>query len=218
MIAAAIFDMDGLLLDTERRAFEIFNEVAVRFDDAVDLGTYATFVGLPKRDFAKALSQVFAAGVPVNEMAERFYEEVDTRLHTSGPPPKTGAVKIVAELRNRGIGLGVATSTYKQSALRALTDANMLEYFDTMVFGDEVEVGKPAPDIFLEACRRIGVAPEQALVFEDSPRGLKAAHGAGCRPILVPDVAAPSEAEKELAFRCYNSLSDALEDLDALLA
>ena len=113
-------------------------------------------------------------------------------------------------LKQEGYRLCVATSTRASTAKEELIDAGILPHFEDLVGGDNIKNGKPAPDIFLEAARRISVEPENCIVFEDSINGIKAAYNAGMKPIMVPDMVEPTEEILPMIYRRFNSLDEAI--------
>jgi HAD superfamily hydrolase (TIGR01509 family) len=218
MIHAAIFDMDGLLLDTERLAFELLNELLQEYNLEVDRATYGTFVGLPKDAFPAALGEALHLDSGAEDLCNRFYDTVHERIHGSQPPLKNGAIEILSELKGRAFPMALATSTYHQMAMPALRSTGIHSFFDHIITGDQIDRGKPAPDIFLKAAEHLQTDPASIVVFEDSPKGIAAAHSAGSRPILIPDLAEPSEREMQMAYAVYSSLKEALPHLDEILA
>jgi len=120
---------------------------------------------------------------------------------------------MLAYLKGQDIPLGLATSSARDTALTYLGRAGLLDYFDILVGGDEIEVSKPAPDIYLEAVRRLGAEPATALAFEDSDNGVKAAHAAGLRVVQIPDLAPPSDEVMAFGHMTATSLPEAAAKL-----
>ena len=114
-------------------------------------------------------------------------------------PLKPGVVEILEELRRRKVKVALASSTRKAVVEQELRDAGILHYFEKVICGDMVERSKPAPDIFLKTCEELGVEPERSYAIEDSYNGIRSAHGAGMRPIMVPDLSEPTEEMERLA-------------------
>lgn len=200
----AIFDMDGLLFDTENIYQETWNELAA--ENGVTLG--ADFVGDICGTSGAHMCRVIEKHYGVADgsiIMEECMKRVRQKLKVY-VPKKPGAERIVKAFHDKGMRLAVASSSYPEQIESNLKLAGMREYFDAVVSGKEVEHGKPAPDIFLLAAERIGCTPETCYVFEDSENGIHAGKAAGCTAIMIPDVLAPSEEIKEIADGIYESL------------
>lgn len=213
--AGAIFDMDGLLFDTER----VFQTVwrAIADERGVTLAD----------DFVRTISGT--NGDMMRRIVERYYHcddgdaiirEVMARVRqklAKEVPVKPGAHEIVRFFRESGIRLAVASSSPREQVVSNLTLTGLLSYFDAIVSGGDVENGKPAPDCFLCAARAMGCDPEECFVFEDSLSGVRAGHAAGCDTIMVPDLIRPTPEVLPLCFRVCDSLTDALKVVRGLL-
>jgi len=188
---AVIFDMDGLLLDTEQLSWWSLDDLA-RARGVPDAEMiFPKLVGRNRADHLRIFARYLPGGVdPVafdTDWKAGFQE-----LMAEHVPVKPDAETMLAYLKGKDIPLGLATSSARDKALTYLGRAGLLDYFDILVGGDEIEVSKPAPDIYLEAARRLGVEPQTALAFEDSDNGVKSAHAAGLRVVQIPDLAPPS--------------------------
>lgn len=118
----------------------------------------------------------------------------------NGLPVKPGAPQILKWLKEAGYAIGLASSTRSSSVYRYLEQSGLKGYFSVVITGDMIEHSKPRPDIYLMACDRLGVQPEEAYAIEDSPNGIRSAHAAGMCPIMVPDMIEPDEEMKWLSF------------------
>ena len=134
-------------------------------------------------------------------------------MKENGLPIKPGVPEILRWLKDAGYTVGLASSTRSSSVFGHLEQSGFRDYFQTVVTGDMVEHSKPRPDIYLLACRELGVEPEQAYAIEDSPNGIRSAHAAGMRPIMVPDMIAPDEEMRKLSFLIRKDLFEVLEYL-----
>ena len=132
-------------------------------------------------------------------------------------PHKPGLVTFLEYLHARRVPRAVATSTATAIATDLLERAGVRHHFTVIVGGDQVERGKPAPDIFLAAATRLGSPPDECLVLEDSGPGIRAAAAAGMRPILVPDRSEPAPEVRQLAYAVVGSLADAQSVIEQLL-
>ena len=173
MIQAVIFDLDGLLVDTETICFQILKEILARFGHPFSLEEYT-------RDYSGKPETVNAA-----HLAQAY------QLPAQGVALKPGAKELLAYLRETGRGVAMASSSTRERALNLLDQHRVTEYFQQFVFAGEVERGKPNPDVFLKACEKLGRAPGDCLVLEDSEAGIQAAHAAGTPVICVPDLKTP---------------------------
>lgn len=144
------------------------------------------------------------------ECKRRVAEEL-----AGGVPLKPGCREILASLHARGIPMAIGSSGRRAQIESNLSVSGLTSYFSAIASGDEVLHGKPAPDIFLLAAKRLGVSPADCYVFEDSPNGIRAAHAAGMKPILIPDLMPVTEEIASLTVGVYKVLTDALEELVA---
>ena len=202
----AIFDMDGLLLDTERLYIAAMEQAARRF------GVRHT------QELETALAGT--NGAQAEAVLHRFFPSVDTTALIKAcndqvwewlaeqVPLKPGARELPLFFREQGIRTAVASSTAKKLVLRNLRLAGILDCFDAIVSGQEVEHGKPAPDVFLLAARQIGCAPEDCYVFEDSVSGCLAGIAAGCATVMVIDLFQPTEEVRSGVTAIYHSLPE----------
>lgn len=198
VLRAAIFDMDGLLFDTEsvgRWAWtEALAEVGLTMTDAL----YRRLVGKDMDSRRRILGEHFGAALPFEQVKERRLAIGDERERSGGLAAKPGARELVNALADAGVPLALGTGTERERALRRLRDGGM-DRFGVIVTSADVAAGKPAPDIFLEAARQLGVAPQECVVFEDSPAGVAAAVRAGMAVFVVPDLEPPTAEELRVA-------------------
>lgn len=207
MIKAVIFDMDGLMLDTERLTVKAWDQIG----EELGVGPFGHLVP-PLIGRNRAANEAFMLeqfhGDPsfetILELKEAYFQKY---FAEHGIPVKEGLFDLLKWLNEAGILISVATSTVEETAREELTETGILPYFDEMVCGNMVKNGKPAPDIFLLAAEKLGIAPENCMVLEDSPSGIRAAFAAGMRPVMVPDLVQPDEEISAMLFRKVDSLS-----------
>lgn len=215
-IRAAIFDMDGLLFDTESIARWAWKQALATHGYTMSDELYNEFIGRDLSWREKILKKRYGENFPFDSVTAQRIQIGDERELREGLPTKAGVLDLLKELSNLGVIIGLATGTSRIRTIRRLTNAAIDHYFTTIVTSEDVAQGKPAPDIFLEVSRRINIAPLHCLVFEDSCVGVEAAFTAGMRTIMVPDIEQPSTEIKKLAYRVLNSLeqvSDIIEEL-----
>lgn len=203
MIQAIIFDMDGLLLDSERIVKRSWEEAGGEMGIA-HMGEHI-YQTLGKnrewRDayFRKTLGEEFPIGDFQKRAGRHFHKIVDNE----GMPLKEGVRELLTYAKAKGYKIAVATSSSREYSIRALEEAGIFAYLDGGVFGDMVQHSKPDPEIYKKACRCIGMLPEACLALEDSPAGVRSAYAAGLKVIVVPDLLEPPEDVLSLAYeRC----------------
>jgi HAD superfamily hydrolase (TIGR01509 family) len=203
-IEAALFDMDGLLLDTEALYIQAMQAAAQQLDLEMPLSLCHAMVGLPGPKCNLMIQEFYGKGFSIDvfrsHYAANIRELLDERI-----PVKPGAIELLDFLEARGVPRAVATSAGRTTAEHHLARAGILGRFQALATRDDVTHAKPEPDIYLEAARRLGVAPERCIAFEDSNVGLTAAHAAGTMAIMVPDILPPLP---EVRAKCVTVVSD----------
>ncbi len=205
-----IFDIDGLMLDTERMAIAAWNRALAMRGYALDHDSFMRLVGLTVEDTGRALEEMLGPAFPTQEMfaaRNAFYKE---DIETNGIPVKPGLLELLDFLEANQVTKAVASSTPCWFAPVKLASARLDQRFEVMVCGDMVTRGKPAPDLFLEAARRINIAPERCVVLEDSEVGIIAAHNARMLPLMVPDIKQPGPEIRALAYRVLPTLREVI--------
>ena len=210
---AVLFDMDGLMLDSEREAQACLSRATVEQQQALTADDLMALVGkdeLASRTYLAARLGPDRASALLTRSRALYVEAV-----ARGIPQRPGVLALLRWLAGHGIARAVGTSTQRPLALRKLEIAGLLPYFDTVVTASDVAQAKPAPDIYLLAAARLGMDPADCLVLEDSPIGVRAAFAAGIRVIQVPDLLAPDDALRGLGHRIVASLGEVQQLLEA---
>jgi HAD superfamily hydrolase (TIGR01509 family) len=191
-VKAALFDMDGLLIDSEAVYIKAMQAAARSFELEMPLEFCHRMVGIPRAECNVMIQELYGEGFNLEEFRGVYSANV-SRLMEVRVPVKTGVVEVLALLADHNIPCGVATSALRATAESHLGRTGLLPRFATLVARDDVERAKPFPDIYLEAARRLAIPPGNCIAFEDSSPGLTAAHAAGTMAIMVPDILQPSD-------------------------
>jgi len=206
IFSSVIFDMDGLMFDTEHIAqagwVQAARECGYKFSDE----TFRYVVGRTLADVERISRDTFGEGFPFWDVYRRKQEYVQDHLEQHGLALKPGLLELLDALEAIPLPKAVASSSTCEIILRNLRLAGLQGRFEGLVGGDEILHGKPAPDIFLLASKKLGIPAQQCLVLEDSNAGIKAAHTAGMIAVMIPDLIPPSEETMQLAYRILSSL------------
>lgn len=209
MIQAVIFDMDGLMFDTERLWDTLWEPACQALNLAMPANLEEFLAG------GRGL-----AGTKLNEHIQKYFPQIDPQVIVEkvwelaeerfgqGVPCKPGLEELLKMLEEKKIPRIVASSSPRALILKNLETTGMSRYFEQVVCAADVRFSKPAPDIFLEAARRLGVDIDKCLVLEDSFNGVRAGHAAGAVTVMVPDIAQPDEEIRTLYNRCCRDLHE----------
>lgn len=213
MIRAAIFDMDGILFDTERLCCDAWRAVSAASGYTMDDGLFFSCVGRNNRDTKDLVMSTLGPSFPYDAFNLEAKQWMLDRMSLNGPPEKPGVRALFDWLSAAGIPIALATSTSEKSARWMIERAGLSRYFDAFAFGSEVRKGKPEPDIFLLARDRLGSMPvSDCAVFEDSPAGIRAASTAGMRTVFVMDMIRPEPEILSLVWKEIGSLDQAANE------
>jgi len=213
-VTAVIFDMDGLMFDTERLARDAWRRAMAEHGYALDDDLYLAAVGLTLEGACRVFVDAFGPELPIDDVEAAKAGYLREMLEP-GPPLKHGLLDLLDGLEALGLPKAVASATARAEVGRRLARVDLLARFGGVVGGDEVARGKPAPDLFLLAGERLGASPAGCIVFEDSEAGVKAAAAAGMAVVVVPDLVEPSPSVRALATAVLPSLAEALEVVGA---
>ncbi|WP_273323729.1 HAD family hydrolase [Vallitalea guaymasensis] len=216
MIEGIIFDMDGLMLDTESIALESWERAGKDFGYVISRDLMMKAVGRTLVDTRKLLVKNLGDDFPFEEVRKVRIDYTKEFMSLNGVPMKEGLIEFLEYCRTMEIPTAVATSTNRSDAIELLEKVDIVGYFNTIVCGDEIEKGKPEPDIFLMASKKLGVKPERCIVLEDSETGILAATRANMIPIWIPDIIAESDIARENARYICDSLNEVNIIIDEL--
>ena len=206
---AVIFDLDGLLADTEIISLKVYQELLKDFGILFTEETYSReYSGHREEENVQRFLDTYDLPWNFDQTLEKVYE-LEARILVKGVNLKKGAKNLLAFLQREGIPIALATSSVESRARMILDSNGILSLFDHLVFAKDVKRSKPYPDIFLKACIDLNVLPENCLVLEDSEAGIEAAYRAGIPVICIPDLKMPAQS-------FLNKTEQVFQDLDAV--
>ncbi|MCR5771487.1 MAG: HAD family phosphatase [Butyrivibrio sp.] len=197
---AVIFDMDGTLTDTEKYYQQAWPEALAHFGYEASSETVLEFRSLGKPFALKRFKELFGEDFDYDLVRDYRRGLVRDLIEKNGIPLKKGAVEILKWLIENNITTAIATANEYARTKRYLEKLGIGEYFDKVICADMVKLGKPAPDIYIRACRELGKEPSRVFAVEDSPNGVKSAYDAGCKVIMVPDLTEPDEELQKMLY------------------
>ena len=210
-VFGVLFDMDGVVLDTEKLYARFWAEAAhalgypMTYEQALGMRSLNSAAGQAK------LESYFGPGVSRAVMRDKRVELMDAYVAEFGVEAKPGIHELLEALKEKGIRVAIATSSPKDRATAYLQSLGLLEKFDCICSGHDVKHGKPEPDIYLHAAACIGIPGENCLAIEDSMAGIESAFRAGCMPVLVPDLDGSDEQMRKMLFAEADSLLELIE-------
>ena len=216
MIKAIIFDMDGLMIDSERVTFKCYQEILKGMNLTMDEEFYKTLLGKPLKGIYQRFYDVYGNDFPIEDVIKDVHALMAKRFETEGVPIKTGLKSLLEYLKENNYKTIVATSSNRDRVDTILSQAQITDYFDDSICGDEVTKGKPNPEVFLKSCQKLGVNVDEAIVLEDSEAGIQASYDAGIKVICIPDMKYPEKQYEEKTFKILKDLNDVTEYLKSL--
>lgn len=209
-IKAVVFDMDGVLFDTERISceccFEAAEELGISITKQAVYGCFGLNGADCRTHVIRSMEAVYPGGSFPFEAYRKKHDLLFAQRLQEGPPLKTGVRELLDFLREKGIRTAVASSTNYQRVMSNLTCTGLDGYFQEVVTGNMVEHSKPQPDIYLKACDALGIKPQNAAAVEDSPNGIRSAAAARMTAIMVPDMVEPTAELEALIDLKFDSL------------
>lgn len=211
VIKGLIFDMDGLLIDTERLSFEalVYDCRQRGFELTLEQFLGIRSLSIPKCE--EKFKGYFGEDFDFKDSFEKHFLYMSQHIDKYGVPMKKGADSILKYAKEKGLRIALATSTPLDIAEGYLRSLGLWEYFDKVQSAADIKNGKPAPDVYLAASSLLGLAPSECMAFEDSPNGVRSASSAGCITVMVPDLSGPDEELEKLIFASVSDLDEAVE-------
>lgn len=219
MIRAVVFDMDGVLFDTERisceSCFEASRQLGLGITEEAVYGCFGLNAADGRVHVIGCMEHAYPGGTFPYDAYKQKHDELFAKRLEDGPPLKEGVRELLAFLREKGVKTAVASSTNYTRVKSNLDRSGLTKYFEEVIAGNMVEHSKPQPDIYLKACSALGVNPKEAAAVEDSPNGIRSAAAAGMLTVMVPDMVQPTpelEALYDLKFDSLSGLQKYLEE------
>ena len=211
---AIVFDMDGVLFDTERLCMNTWHEMAKErnmehMDQVAENSIGRNRVAI-ERVYLDTYGEDFPVAQFLDESRKRMWESIEQ----NGLKLMEGVMELLNFLRENGYRIAIASSSGDQVIERYLGIADMRQYFDRIVGGNQIKNSKPSPDIYLKACESLGADPADTIAVEDSPNGIRSAYHAGMIPVMIPDLIQPDEEIRQMYYKKYASLTEFREALE----
>ena len=211
-VKGVLFDMDGVVIDTEKLYTRFWMEAARELGHPMTLEQALQMRSLGSRESQEKLDSFFGAAVlPYADLRARRIELMEAFIAEHGVEEKRGIRELLAHLKEKKIPCAITSSSSISVIRRHLGSLGLLEGFTALCSGKDVPMGKPAPDIYLHGAATLGVNPENCLAIEDSPAGIESAWRAGCMAVIVPDQDQPGDEVLSRAFARADSLIDVME-------
>lgn len=209
-IQAVLFDMDGVVIDTEKLYCRFWQEAAQALGYPMTREQALGMRSLNREIGEKQLKSYFGQSISYTKVRNKRMELMDAHIEREGVESKPGIGELLDFLEQEGIAKAITTSSPLERTKKYLSTVHLVERFDRLISGYMVEKGKPEPDIYLYAAKEMGVQPWECLVLEDSPAGILAAHRAGCIPLMIPDLDEPASEILPLLAGQEKSLQDVI--------
>ena len=203
-----IFDMDGLMFDTERVSKACWLAVGKQYGYEFSQDIFNAITGLDNRRMVEVFKAAYGADFPFEAVLQEQRRLMAENIRHTGVPVKPGLTYCLDEAAKQGLKLAVASSTPRDTVCAYLKETDLLHYFDYIFSGEQIKRGKPWPDVFLAVCEALQILPARTIVLEDSQNGLKAAAAGAIRSIWIPDIAAVSPEVAASAWKQVKTLAE----------
>ncbi|MBR2279528.1 MAG: HAD family phosphatase [Ruminococcus sp.] len=207
-IKGAVFDMDGLMFDTENLTYKLQKEILAEAGLEFSLDDYKKTIGKRLADLPVLFYGLFGESYDFDRFRLECRNAYIKYTEEYGIPVKDGLFELLDELKEKGIKIALATSTARRSAERTLKIAGVFDYFDELVCAEDVKNGKPDPEPFLKAAEKLSLEPSECIALEDSINGIKSAYLAGMKTVMVPDLIEPDDEIKAMCDLILGSLNE----------
>lgn len=215
-IKAVIFDMDGLMFDTESLYYKANQQTADRLGLPFDYAFYEKYIGASDKEFFNAMYEANDEKELVDAFVEQSDNDARTMFFSGQLKKKPGLDRLLAYLNKKKIQKIVASSTERTLVEQLIAEVELRDYFIDVVGGNEVEHSKPHPEIFLKALKKLETKKEETLVLEDSLNGVRSAYSAGIPVVMVPDLFVPNDEVKEKAAAIKNDLNEVIDFIEKI--
>ena len=203
-----IFDMDGLMFDTERLIYKSWKETCKKYKQNISDEIFKKTIGLNWKRTIEVYKKYYGSSLPYEDIIDETMNIFENFIRSEGVPLKEGVLELLDYNKKKQLKMAVATSTRRDRTELMLNLSGTGKYFDIVVCGDEITNGKPDPEIFLETAKKLNCRPENCIVLEDSKNGIIAAYKAGMIPIMVPDIIKPEKEIEAMIFKKFDSLKE----------
>lgn len=210
MIKGVIFDMDGLMIDSERVTFYWYRQYLKKIGKDMTEEFYKNLLGKTKDSCKDIMLEEYGHNFEYDKCLKWVHDQMAIQFETEGVPVKKGLISLLKYLKDNGYKTMVATSSDRNRVDVILKKAAIDTYFDGAICGDEVEHGKPDPEVFLKACDKINIKPVEGLVIEDSEAGIKAAYDGKIKVICIPDMKYPGKEYEEMTYKILENLEQVI--------
>ena len=216
MIKGAVFDMDGLMFDSEKLTFDAWYKVLNDNGFCYTFDIYKQTVGKRTVETKAYYESLYGDSFDYSSMRQKANDVFWDYIEKNGMPIKKGLFELLDYLKANNIKISLATSTSEESAMRMIKKAGVEEYFDAFVCGNMVKNGKPHPEVFLTAAEKLSLPPQSCIALEDSINGIKSAYAAKMKTVMVPDYLQPTEDVLPMISFLCSDLSEAVNYISGL--
>lgn len=213
MIKAVIFDMDGLMINSEVATFHCYEKVMEKLGYTITEEFYKTLLGKTLKTCYQLFFEAYGNDFPMDQVLADVHQELADIFDNEGVPIKDGLIELLIYLKENQYKTIVATSSGRKRVDHILELADLTKYFDNSICGDEVTHGKPNPEVFLRACEKLDVQPNEAIVLEDSEAGIQAAYSGHIPVMCIPDMKYPEKQYEDMTAAMLSSLDQVIEYL-----
>lgn len=206
MLQTVIFDMDGVIFDTENMILNCWRYFGGKYDLENIESVFRQCIGTTSKETKRIVQEYYGEEFSYETFRRETSELFHSKVAESGMPVKAGARELLSFLKVNGYRIGLASSTRREKVMEELKQTGLLDFFEVIVGGDMVERSKPEPDIYMKACQEMRIQPSEAYAIEDSKNGVRSAASAGLNVFLVPDIIEPDEEMKKLSYQIFPDL------------